>query len=210
MVAIPMNASATSDADNVAVSDTGDPIYAYKPNLVGSAWVFSLRAQGLAWEFGRRSGFVRYNQIRRVRLAFRPGTLQSYRFLAEIWAPESPKLQISSTSFRSLMEQARQDADYAAFVTELHKRLAAAGSTALFEAGMHPLMYWLGTAVFAVIGVALCGFLVRTLLNGDWTGAAVVAGVILLLLWQVGTIFYRNRPATYRPDAPPAVVLPRG
>jgi hypothetical protein len=207
MVAVAMNASATSDADeNVA---DGDPTYYYKPNLVGSAWVFRLRPEGLAWEFGRRSGFARYDQIRRVRLSFRPGTMQSYRFLAEIWAPRNPKLQISSTSFRSIMEQARQDAAYTAFVTELHKRLAAAGSAAQFQAGMHPVMHSLGSAVFAIIAVALCVFLIRTLLNGDLTGAAVIVGVIVLLVWQVGTIFYRNRPGIYRPEAPPAVVLPR-
>jgi hypothetical protein len=208
MVLMPMNAN-SSETEEDAATDGGDPIYFYKPNLVGSPWVFVLRANGLAWELGRRSGFVRYEQVRRVRLSYRPGTMQSYRFLAEIWSEQGPKLQISSTSFRSMMEQARQDAEYAAFITELHKRLAATGSTAQFLAGMHPIMYWLGAAVFAVIGVVLGGFLVRTLWQGDLTGAAVVAAVIALLVWQVGTIFHRNRPGSYRPDAVPAAVLPR-
>jgi hypothetical protein len=201
-----MNTSVTSDADD---GPDGDPTYHYKPNLIGAAWVFRLRANGLDWEFGRRSNFIRYDEIRRVRLSFRPGTMQSYRFLTEIWVPRNPKLQISSTSFRSLMEQARQDAEYTAFVRELHKRLATAGSTAQFQAGMHPLIHWLGTAVFLLIALALFAFLLRILLNGDLAGAAVIVAVIALLVWQVGTIFYRNRPGTYRPDDPPAIVLPR-
>ena len=32
----------------------------------------------------------------------------------------------------------------------------------------------------------------------------------LLFAWQVGTYFYRNRPGAYRPDAPPAYLLPKG
>src|SRR5262245_35526467 len=117
MVTVPMNASATSDEDAAAASD-GDPIYGYNPNLVGSPWVFTLKRDGLAWEYGRRSGLVRYDQISRVRLSYRPATLQGYRFITEIWSPQNPKLQISSTSFRGLMEQARQDDEYTAFIVE--------------------------------------------------------------------------------------------
>ena len=204
-----MNASVPSDAETAA-EEGGDPIYSYKPNLMGSPFVFRLGPTGLAWEYGRRSGSIGYDQVQRVRISFRPATLQAQRYLAEIWAPQGPKLQIASTSFRGLVEQTRQDAEYTAFVRELHRRLAAAGSAARFEAGMHPMLYWPGAAVFTAIGLAVGGFLVHTLLNGDWTGAAVVVGVIVLLLWQIGTMFYRNRPLTYRPEAPPGVVLPRG
>ena len=193
-----MNANATSEAQFDTDAD-GDPVYFYKPNLMGSAWVFGLKRNGIAWEFGRRSGLVRYDQVRRVRLSYRPATLQSHRFLTEIWGPES----------RGLMEQARQDAPYAAFVGELHRRLAAAGGAARFESGMNPLLYWVGAAVMAAIGVILAVMLVRALLSGDLTGVAVIAGAILIFAWQVGTMFYRNRPQTYRPDAPPAVVMPR-
>ena len=208
MVAIPMNASADPQMEDDAAAD-GDLTYAYKPNLVGAPWVFSLKREGIAWEYGRRSGLVRYDQVRRVRLSYRPATLQMHRFLAEVWSPQNPKLQISSTSFRGLMEQARQDGEYTAFVTELHRRLAAAGTAARFESGMNALLYWTGAAVMAVISATLVVFLFRVLANGDLTGAAVVVGLMVLFVWQVGTIFYRNRPQIYRPDAPPAAALPR-
>jgi hypothetical protein len=205
-----MSAKTILEHDSAAAEDRGDPVYLYKPNLMGSPWVFRLGKDGLEWEYGRRSGTVPYDSVQRVRMSFRPATLQTQRFITEIWAPQSPKLQISSTTFRSLMEQARQDDDYTAFVTELHRRFAAAGSTARFESGMHPALYWLGAAVFTTIGVTLAGFLLHTLRQSDWAGAAMVGGVLLLLAWQTGMIFRRNRPQTYRPDAPPQVVLPRG
>src|SRR5687767_6583742 len=70
MVAVPMNASATSDAGDDAAIDGSDPTYAYKPSLMGAPWEFSLTVEGLAWQLGRRSGLIRYDQVRRVRLAF--------------------------------------------------------------------------------------------------------------------------------------------
>ena len=210
MVPAAMNSNPASDAEDDAASDGRDPSYAYNPNLMGSAWEFSLRAKGIEWQYGRRSGLVRYDQVQRVRMSFRPATLQGHRFLTEIWSPQNPKLQISSTSFRGLMEQARQDGEYNAFVTELHRRLAAAGTTARFESGMNAALYWMGAAIMAVIGATLVVFLARVLMTGDLTGAAVVVGVMLLFVWQVGRIFYRNRPRTYRPEALPGPVLPRG
>lgn len=204
-----MNANTDPAHDDNAVDDHGDPVYLYRPNLMGSPWVFRLRSDGLVWEYGRRSGFVPYGSVSRVRMSFRPATLQTQRFITEIWAPQSPKLQISSTSFRSLMEQARQDDEYTAFVSELHRRFAAAGSSARFESGMHPALYWLGVVVFTVIGVTLAGFLFHTLRQKDWTGAAVIGGVMALLVWQSGMIFNRNRPQTYRPELPPQVAFPR-
>jgi hypothetical protein len=211
MVVAAMNSSITSGDDrDTAMHGQSDPVYFYKPNLMGSPWVFQLRPDALAWEYGRRSGRVPYDKVQRVRMSFRPGTLQMQRFITEVWSPQSPKLTISSVSFRGLMEQARQDDDYNAFVGELHRRLAAAGSQARFEAGMHPALYWMGAALFAGIGVTLAGFLVTTLLRGDLTGSAVIAGVVALVVWQAGMIFRRNRPQTYRPQEPPRVVFPGG
>jgi len=205
-----MNASATpTGADDAAAPSDGEPVYAYKPNLVGSPWIFRLARRGLEWEYGRRSGTVPYDQVKRVRMSFRPATMQGYRFVTEVWSPLAPKLQISSTSFKGLMEQARQDQDYIAFVGELHRRLDAAGAAARFDSGMNPILYWPGVAVMALIGVALFIFLVKVLLSGDLTGALVVIGVMVLFVWQVGTIFYRNRPRSYRPDDPPPAVMPK-
>jgi hypothetical protein len=183
--------------------------YAYKPTLIGAPFEFRLAPAGLEWRKGGRGDCIPYERIRRLRLSFRPVNMQSYRFLAEIWAPGAPKLQVSSTSWRSMMEQERHDAEYAAFIAELHRRMAAAGSTASFEAGSPPVIYWLGAAVFAAICLALAALIVRALQAGAFTAAALVGGFLALSLWQVGMFFRRNRPATYRPDALPDQVMPQ-
>jgi hypothetical protein len=209
MVRATMNSNPQPDESDDARSCGDDPIYGYKPNLMGAPWVFRLTDKGIEWEYGRRSALLRYEDVKRVRMSYRPATLQSHRFLTEIWGEQSPKLQISSTSFRGLMEQQRQDAEYISFVGELHRRLAASGSAARFEAGMNKWLYWLGSVVMLAIAVALVGWTGRTVWSRDFAGFAVLAGVMLLFAWQVGTMFYRNRPLVYRPEQPPPAVLPR-
>jgi hypothetical protein len=200
------NPTSGPDAEDAS---SGDPVYAYKPALIGAPWELRLKPDGLAWRVGRHSGTVGYRGIRRVRLSFRPVTLQSQRFLAEIWSADGPKIQIASSSWRSLTEQERQDAAYVAFITELHRRLAAAGTTAMFSIGMPAVLYGIGVVVFTAATLAFVGLTVRALQLGETAAAAVVGAFFLLFAWQVGRYFLRNRPATYRPEALPPAVLPR-
>jgi len=186
------------------------PRYDYKPALLGAAWEFRLAPAALEWQIGRRSGRIPYDRIARVRLSFRPVTMQTYRFLAEIWPTDGPKLQIASTSWHSVIEQQRKDAAYAGFVAELHRRISAAGGQVSYVAGSPPFLYWAGLAIFAAVSLALAALTVRAVRIEAWSAAALVGGFLALFLWQVGGFFRRNRPGTYRPDALPPDLLPRG
>jgi hypothetical protein len=194
---------------DIADEPPGDPTYAFKASLVGSLWQFTLRPDALEWQVGRRSGRIRYDAIHAVRLSYRPVTMQSHRFIAEIWSPGNPKIQIVSVSWRSIMEQQRLDAAYAAFVVELHRRLGAAGSPARFSTGLPFATYWVGVVVFSAVLVATGGLLVRAMSFDQWAPMVVVAIFFLVFAYQLGTYFYRNRPGRYRPDAVPADVLPK-
>ena len=203
-----MTAVSEPDQDEAAAG-SGDPGYAYKPSLIGAPCLFALKPDALHWQIAGRMGRVRYDRVRAVRLSFRPVTMQSHRFVTEIWSADNPKIQIASASWRSPVEQQRLDAPYKAFVTELHRRLAAAGSTAKFSAGMPAVIYWLGAAVFAALMLAMGVLLVHAVWLKEWTGAAIVALFLVVFVLQLGNFFRRNRPARYRPDAIPAAVLPR-
>ena len=205
-----MAAAGPDPIENDPEAASGELAYSYKAGLVGAPWELRLKREGVGWRVGSLSGVVRYERIRRVRLSFRPATLQPHRFLAEIWSDDVPKLKIVSTSWRNLTDQGRQDPEYRAFVTELHRRLQIAGTRAEFFAGAPFLIYYVGLAMFAVLLFAFGGVMLRTLQLREWTGAAIVGGLFLLLAWQLGNYFYRNRPQAYRPDAVPEQVLPRG
>ena len=190
-------------------AETGDPVYAYKPSLLGAPFEFRLAADALEWRKGGHTGRTPYDRIDRIRLSFRPATMQNHRFLAEIWPAKGPRLQIASTSWRSVMEQERLDGAYRAFLTELNRRVGAAGGTPLLQTGSPALLYWPGLAVFIGVGLAVAALIVRALQTQAWSGAAFVAAFLALFLWQAGAFFRRNKPGVYRPDAVPAEVLPR-
>jgi hypothetical protein len=186
------------------------PAYSYRLSLLGTPWEFKLAGDGIDWSAGSKSGHLRYRDIRRVRLSYRPTSMQSHRFMTELWAEGAPKLEILSTSWRSMVEQVRLDRPYAAFVTELHRRIALAAPPARFEQGSNPMLYWPGLIVFAGVALGLALLVVRALQADTKAGAAFVGCFFALMLWQGGNFFRRNRPGLYRPEAPPADLLPKG
>lgn len=206
--AVTMPAMAIPDGDQDGEAPD-DPVYAFKPSLMGAPSAFRLRSEGLAWQIGRRSGLLRYGRIRAVRLSYRPVTMQGHRFVTEIWSQDSPKIQIVSVSWRSLVEQQRQDAPYAAFIAELHRRIAAAGTAAQFTTGLPVLTYWLGVVVFAGVMIAMGVMVVRAMRLEQWAASAMIGAFFLVFAYQIGNYFRRNRPGAYRPDAIPADALPR-
>ena len=196
--------SASDSTESVA-----DIAYAYKAALLGAPLEFRLTPTALEWSRGNAHGRAPYDRIRRIRLGFRPMTMQNYRFLTEVWSADGPKLQIASTSWKSLVEHERLDAAYRVFVTELCRRTGAANREAAFDAGSPAIIYWLGVIVFAGASLALAGLTVRALQVQAWSGAAFIAAFLGFFLWQAGAFFHRNRPGAFRPDAVPPAVLPR-
>src|SRR5947208_11045760 len=135
-------------AEENSSTAASDIVYAYKPSLMGAPFEFRLASDALEWRRGTSTGRAPYGRIRRVRLGFRPMTMQNYRFLTEVWIANGPKLQIASTSWKSLVEHERLDASYRIFVTELCRRAGAAGRQTLFPTGSPGVIYWLGLLAF--------------------------------------------------------------
>jgi hypothetical protein len=197
-------------ADPAGAGEPPEPAYAYRPSLLGAGWAFRLTADGIAWEAGAKSGRIPYRAVRRVRMTYKPVSMQSHRFVTEIWAEHAPKLQIISSSWKNLVEQERLDAPYAAFVRELHQRLHEAGAPVDYVQGRNPLSYWPGLALFVAVALGLAAAVVRALQVHALGGAVVVAGFLALFLWQGGNFFRRNRPGRYSPQALPAELIPKG
>jgi hypothetical protein len=195
--------------DGLEANDAREPTYSFRPSALGAPRNFRLFDRAIAWEIGRRSGVVTFDRITRVRMSFRPATLQTHRFVTEIWSDGTPRLDIVSSSWKSMVEQTDQGDTYRAFVAELHARLLASRANIRFDAGTSPMIYWLGIAVFVAAALAFAGLTVRMLEAGAGLAALLIAAFLLMFLWQAGNIFYRNRPGSYRPDALPPTLLPR-
>jgi hypothetical protein len=182
--------------------------YAYKASLIGSAHQFELTEQGMSWRIAGRSGLWDYADIAAVRLSYRPVSMQSRRFRADIEKAGGGRLAVFSTSWQTAALMAPQDQDYRAFIIGLHARMARAGSRAHLAGGLHPRLYAAAIVVVALLAVAMAGLLLRSIVSGAWAGALFLVGFAALFAWQVGGFITRNRPRTYTFDDVPKALLP--
>jgi hypothetical protein len=182
--------------------------YAYKASLIGAAHRFELTDQGLSWKVAGRSGVWPYAAITRVRLSFRPVSMQARRFRADIESADLRRIALLSTSWQTSALMAPQDHDYRAFIVELHRRMMAAGSNAELIGGLRPWIYAAALALLALVAVAMAGLLVRAILTGEFAGILFLIGFAALFTWQVGGFVKRNRPQAYSFDHLPQALLP--
>ena len=94
-------------------------------------------------------------------------------------------------------------------MSELSRRIGAAGGNTAFDTGSPAFLYWPGVVIFIGAALALAALAVRALQQQAWGGAAFVAAFFALFLYQAGNFFRRNRPGTFRPDAVPPLLLPK-
>jgi hypothetical protein len=196
------------DHATTAAPRTPDTSYAYKASLIGAAHRFELTDDGLSWRVGGRSGLFPYLDIAAIRLSYRPVSMQSRRFRADIECGGGQRIVMLSTSWQTAALMAPQDREYRAFVTQLHQRMANAGSRATLMGGIGPKTYAAGVALSVLVGAAVAGLLLRAIAVGEWAGALFLVGFAGLFAWQIGGFIGRNRPRHYTFDHLPQALLP--
>jgi hypothetical protein len=182
--------------------------YAYKASLIGAAHRFELTDGGLSWRFAGRAGVWSYVDIAAVRLSYRPVSMQARRFRADLRHVEGGRIVIVSTSWQTAALMAPQDKDYRLFISEMHARMAQAGSRAKLSGGLGPRTYAVGVTLSALVGIGMAGLLVRALAIGEFAGVAFLIGFAALFGWQVGGFIRRNRPVAYTFGNLPEALLP--
>jgi hypothetical protein len=186
--------------------------YAYKASLIGSAHRFELTDAGLAWHIGGKSGVWPYAGISEIRLSYRPVSMQSRRFRADIESANQGVSQghlvLFSISWQTAALMAPQDQDYRVFITQLHARMKQAGSNAVLVGGLRPRIYAAAIVVLVLLAIAMTGLLVRAIATGELAGILFLLGFAALFTWQVGGFVRRNRPRAYTFDNLPLALLP--
>ena len=181
--------------------------YAYKASLIGAAHQFELTDEGLSWQIGGKAGVWPYGDIAAIRLSYRPVSMQSRRFRADIESANRQRIAILSTSWQTVALMAPQDHDYRAFITRLHQRMEKTGSKVALIGGIGPKLYAAGIVLLALVAVAISGLLVRAIATGEFAGALFLLGFAALFAWQIGGFMGRNRPRTYTFDHLPEALL---
>src|SRR5437870_2556432 len=182
--------------------------YAYKASLIGSAHQFELTDKGLAWKISGRSGVWAYRDISSIRLSYRPTSMQAHRFRADLWDKGGGRIKIVSTNWQTVSLMTPQDNGYRAFMTELHARMAAAGSKATLTGGLPSGLYAAALVFVGLLAIAMIGLFVRAVMTGEYAGAAFLVAFALLFNWQIGGFVRRNRPIAYTFDHLPEALLP--
>ena len=182
--------------------------YAYKASLVGAAHRFELTGEGLSWRIAGKSGVWPYAAISGVRLSYRPVSMQSRRFRADIDGADRGRIALLSTSWQTSVLISPQDQDYRVFIVALHRRMAEAGSNAVLTGGLKPPLYIAALGLMALVAAAMMGLLVRAILTGELAGILFLIGFAVLFGWQVGGFVWRNRPQSYTFDHLPGALLP--
>ena len=200
----------TSHPNKAEIPGEGAPEsrYTYKASLIGSAHEFKLTDAGLSWRISGRSGVWGYADIAAIRLSYKPTSMQSRRFRADLEGSDGRRISILSTTWQTASLMAPQDHDYRAFITELHRRMAAAGSKAALIGGIGRTSYATALVLVTLLGIAMAGLLIRALAIGEWYGALFLVGFAALFTWQIGGFIRRNRPRTYDFDHLPQALLP--
>src|SRR5436853_1369656 len=158
--------------------------YTFKPSFAGTRRQCRLLARGLEFSAGDSSRFWPYSEIASIRLTYRPVSMQSRRFRADIRTIAGLTLPIVSTNWRSIVLVEPQDKEYRAFIVDLHRRLIEAGSSAICVAGLKRPVYAVALTVAVAVVVALFGLFIRSLIIEAWSAALLVVGFAALFAWQ--------------------------
>src|SRR6266568_4253955 len=98
---VPVGVFAVGPAHMTADQSNEDATtYAYKASLIGSAHRFELTDAGLSWHIAGRSGGWPYADIVSVRLSYRPISMQSRRFRADIENRNGGRIAVLSTTWQ--------------------------------------------------------------------------------------------------------------
>jgi hypothetical protein len=190
--------------DNAAA----DISYAYKASLIGAAREFNLTDAGLAWRVAGKADVWPYRAISKISLSYRPVSMQSHRFRADIEHSGGARLVILSTTWRTAALMAPQDQDFRVFITQLHRRMAEAGSKATLLGGLGPRTYAAALIFLTLVAVAMAGLLIRAIVTGEYAGVLFLIGFTVLFGWQIGGFIRRNRPRAYTFAHLPDALLP--
>lgn len=195
---------------DLAAADADPTTYRLRANALVGTRTYRLTDEALTWEEeGKKLDGVFYDDIAGVRLAFAPTRVARNRYRAQIIFRQGGMAELFNTDYRGFAAFAEQNAAYAAFLAELHKRLAANGRNVVFRQGNSPWGFVLNVAltVFIFVSIALAFVLLFTW-GGPWV-AVVKLAIVLFFVPVLIRYIRRARPATYDPLALPPAMLPQ-
>jgi len=193
--------------DTIAAPDP--TVYRLKANAFVGKRVYRLTEDALTWEEeGKPLDGVFYDEISEARLAFTPTRMATNRYRAQFVLRRGGMVELFNLNYAGIGNFPAQDREYVAFVTELHRRLAAKGKDIAYRRGNSVAAY-IGNIALTIFIFGTLAFVFLFLINfgGPWIAIAKLA-IILFFVPVLVRYMLRAKPGTYDPLALPADVLP--
>ena len=151
---------------------------------------------------------IPYDRVKKVRLAFAPGRLQTERFLMELSGVQS-QVTLTNMHFQGIGQFENRSDSFFALARAVVDGVHAANPAAAFRAGEKPAYYFLMLAfvlgAFALMALVL---LALPLAPGNFTISAIVKlGIILVSLPLLFSWAVKSRPRRFDPETGLEAVL---
>lgn len=183
--------------------------YTYRLNALEKPTTLTLEDDALLVEREGRIERILLAGLTESRLSFAPTRADLVRYDCRLTARGGARLLIRSTSWEGFGDFKDQGPEYAAFVRELHARLAGVEGVA-FVRGESPARYWGSLGCFAGVMLMLLVVLLGTGLIFVPAVAVIKLVLILVLVpwvWKWGRV---NRPGVFDPRGVEGELLPGG
>ncbi|MGE0846552.1 MAG: hypothetical protein AB7L41_09790 [Flavobacteriaceae bacterium] len=191
------------------MEESGADSYTQRMNALVKERTYSLTDDALEWRDDGADyvGRMPYDAITQIRLAYRPSRVQLNRYYGHIYG-RGGRLDMTNSSYRGFGDFEQHDAQYSAFMRELHRRLAAKGLPVVFSKGSSLAGYIGNVAltlfIFAMIALA---FVLLLTWGMVWIAVAKLA-IILFFVPTLIRFILSARPAAYDPLDIPQEALP--
>lgn len=191
------------------MSDDAEIDYGFRAHAFATNRVFRLTEDALVWQDdGAPLDGVFFDDIAEVRVAYAPTRVARNRYRTQVIFKQGGMVELFNTHYAGFADFEERNAEYAAFVRKLHRRLAERNAPAAFRKGNSPAAY-MGNLVLTLFVFAMIAFAFVLLFSFGLVWIAVVK--LAIVLFFVPTLIRyvrRSRPETYDPRAVPADALP--
>jgi hypothetical protein len=184
-------------------------VYRFRANAFVGERTYRLTEDALTWEqAGKPLDGVFYDEIAEVRMSYAPTRVSTNRYRTQIIFRKGGMAELFNTHYAGFADLPEKNAEYNAFVRELHRRLAEKGTQTTFHQGSSRAGYAANMLLTIFIFAGLAFVFVFFLNFGLIWIAAVKLAIILFFLPVLIRFMRRSKPGTYDPRALPAAVLP--
>lgn len=186
------------------------PAYEHRPKPFSNPLSMVLRANTLQAERGSRTQDYVLEDVEMLRLAYSPRNTQRMGFSCFLRMRDGRSLTFSNLDWRSMVENARQDEPYTAFVRALVERLGRANPRVALHAGLPTWRHTVFSLGALVILPAMALAVFYFLSEKNWPLAALAGAMMVWMSLYAREYWLRNRPRAFKAGAIPPEVLPPG